>query len=357
MAHQSGHLPFFTLPVIRFIQFWMGKDPAFSARTSGSTSAPKTIFLSRKKIENSARMSLQYFQWNKEKEGFILCLPAENVGGFMVLARAFRADLDVLLLEPKANPFGEGFATLNLEKNWFVSLVPAQLLHLLSQDCRFTQTWSGILLGGGALPESSFSLVQKLHCPVFQSFGMTETVSHFAVRKIWDPVKNFLNPKGPYQVLPGIEIKTDAAQCLWVKGEITDFEWLPTHDLVQLEGIHAFSFLGRKDDMINSGGLKINPLDLIETWALAFPNDLSDVAFIGMEDPIWGQKVVMVMCHADPNKNWEKIIEEWKPYLDKKKFPKAIYLVPEIPKTKTMKTDKTALLQLINNLSPVWTKS
>lgn len=356
----SSYLPQFLGPVIRFLEFWFSDKPHFEASTSGSTSAPKSVLISRKKIQASAAMTLAFLKADSSTDGFILCLPADKAGGFMVLARALQGNLDVLLLEPTLSPFGL-FPLFADKRQWLVSLVPPQLDSVLDSDqfISASRNWKGILLGGAAIPRKTIYRVRSLNCPVYHTFGMTETVSHFAVRKIWDPSDVSFQPEAPYVLLPGMDMQISENQTLLVRGPVTEMEWTDTGDVAEraVGRTDAFYFLGRRDEVINSGGLKIHPDAVRKSWEQAFPRWQANPVFMGLEDEKWGWKLVMVLANSEiQGFPPEAFMADWAKSEDPKKLPKSVYCIPEIPRTSTMKTNIQALRTLLTGMNPVWEK-
>jgi O-succinylbenzoic acid--CoA ligase len=126
---ESGRVESYLLPVLAFLKFWLSDLEYFESKTSGSTSAPKVIRISRQQIEASANMTINRFALDPKKDGLVLCLSAEHVGGFMVLARGLIGNLDVQILNPTSDP--KFFIDLSPHRTWFISLVPLQFHFLL----------------------------------------------------------------------------------------------------------------------------------------------------------------------------------------------------------------------------------
>jgi O-succinylbenzoic acid--CoA ligase len=359
-ASAEGQLPPFADAIVRFLGFWFSEYSFFKVSTSGSTSEPKEILLSRERIRASVRLTLDFFKPDSKTEGFVLCLPAAKVGGLMVLARALEANMDVLLLEPSLSPFKAKSPEAE-EKKWLISMVPPQLESVLQSKEILEQSrnWKGVLLGGASVPQKLLLRIPRLKCPVYQSFGMTETVSHFALRKIWDPFQQLFTPDAPYIVLPGIEIRISPDYSLSVRGAVTEDQWIETHDLVkQAEGPRqSFFFLGRKDEVVNSGGLKIHPEEIRQSWNHFFSDLEKEPFFLGIEDDLLGEKLVMVWeDFSGQIKDIEKMMLEWAQHVDPVKLPRAVFFLSHIPATSTLKVNRSLLKSHLAGQTPVWQK-
>ena len=346
------------VPVADFLEFWFSDQAEFKTQTSGSTSSPKSIHISRARIVASAKATLDYFQFSSESDGMILCLSARHVGGFMVLARGLLADIDVWILEPSSKPIPEDSPMLSYKK-WFISLVPMQLEVFQDSERlqKASELWKGILLGGSSLSSLNISQTRFLRCPVYQSYGMTETVSHVAIRQILSD----LEQENPYTLLPGVDIDTDENERLMIKGAVTDFEWLQTNDRVKIVSPNAFFYLGRADDMINSGAIKMDPILLKKMYLRVFDWPDESVQVLGIPDETLGQKVVLILgtqfgSQLPDLKYLEAKVLELSSAIDSIFLPKAIYSVPDFPLTATFKIDKPALAQQVALLQPIWQK-
>jgi len=341
--------------VRKFCAFWFSEEIFWEANTSGSTSSPKTISLSRKLIEFSARNSLNWFAFDPKNVGFALTIPASSAGGFMLLARAFMAGIDVLLLPPSAQiPSQEAFPS---EKKWFVPMLPNQFNAFVRDEnaAECSRLFSEILLGGGPLDPSTMRDIQKLNCPVFHSYGMTETASHIGLRKIHPGPENPL-----FQSLEGIEIRLNKNDCLEIKSsEINNGEWLTSHDMAEIFEGNQFKIIGRSDFVVNSGGLKIHPEIVRSLISAHLPQEACDFELLGCPDDILGEKLAMVIFTQkeglkeilNPDNWFNAILNP----AERRTLPKSIYLIEEIrPILPGGKTDFMFLRKKIEEIVPVW---
>ncbi len=228
--------------VIEFIRKWLKGHQSFNFQTSGSTGKPKIIQLDRKLLEYSAEQTMEHL--NISAGSSLLCIPPQFIGGTMIIVRSLMYDLNLTVQSPSGVP--------NLEKEYdLLSLVPYQLERILEEEPQHLSRQRNILIGGGAIrPESESRIVSDMpSLAAYHTYGMTETASHIALRKLGQP--NF-RPLGDTE----IQITKDG--CLDIRGTLTGNKWMQTNDLVQLTP-DGFIWQGRLDFVINSGGLKISP--------------------------------------------------------------------------------------------------
>lgn len=236
------------IATFELIKKWKEGAQTFTFQSSGSTGVPKKIQASRKQLEASALRTLAYFDI---KEGVILnCLFAKHIGGAMQIVRALVGNLDLIVLEPSKNPFKGNFIPWN--KISLLSLVPYQLNDLLEFYIPELLKCKSILLGGSpANPKLKRLCKENNLTNVYETYGMTETLSHVAV-------KNSIADDS-FHALSGVSFFLNKDNTLVIDDEKLGLKRLETNDLVRLNSKGSFLFLGRKDNVINSGGLKFYP--------------------------------------------------------------------------------------------------
>lgn len=271
-----------------FCQQWLNGIEDFELKTSGSTGKPKIIEISRKQMEISAATTKAYFKIPYGST-LLCCLNTDMIAGKMMLVRAMEWNAELLFIKPKENP---------LEKLWletridFAAMVPLQVQACLSDELTILKLKkiSTLIIGGAP---SSGSLKEKIvyeRINAFQTFGMTETVSHFALAPI---TKDEL----VFETLPGVSIGTDEDGRLWVSAAMATKEKLQTNDIVELLNKSQFKWLGRADFTINSGGIKIQPEVLEPQLSPFIINDFGDIPFFifGKKDEKLGEKLILVL--------------------------------------------------------------
>jgi O-succinylbenzoic acid--CoA ligase len=360
LAEQYDHL----VPVISFLQYWFSDQTEWTTHTSGSTFEPKQISISRDQLEASARLHLNFFKPDPEIVGLVLCISARHVGGFMILVRALMANLDVLILPPSTNPIpADGLPSF---RRWFISMVPMQFYRLLEFGNlpAISQKWAGILLGGAPVSEQKEKAVSSLACPVYHTYGMTETVSHIAVRQI-HPSGNLKISEIGFDMLSGIDIRLNDKSCLAILGPVTGNKWIQTNDEAVLLSPTRFLLLGRADRIINSGGLKIHPDSVASLVLSLIPETHPEFDVLGLPDPDLGQRVTLVFYSQDSElfrqfwekTDWEKTIINVNDPSNRRILPKAVFTLPSRPMTVSQKTDFPAIRAALSAENPFWEKS
>ena len=299
--------------VFWLVNRWMNRATDFNFSTSGSTGIPKKVRISREKIEYSVLSTFEAIDPKRAIKSALLCLDPGFIGGAMVVFRALIEDLDLYIIEPSSDVISALPADYQTD---LVSMVPLQYEYLKPAD---VERFGTILVGGGALeirPENDASSAN-----VYATYGMTETVSHIALRKANETL---------YSTVGDIKTRLSEDDCLEFKGKITDDKWLKTNDIAVLHSPSTFQWVGRKDFIINSGGIKINP----ETIEQKLSDQIEDPFIISyLPDPKLGQKVVLVLAEDKPETLQFDV-------LGKYEVPKSIYEQQTIFKTASGKIDR-----------------
>ncbi|MGV3609325.1 MAG: AMP-binding protein [Fluviicola sp.] len=239
----------------KIIELWRAKSPDYYVKTSGSTGTPKSILLKRDQLEASARRSNSFFGLN-ENSCVLMPLSAHTIGGKMMLIRALVGNYSIHVVEPRANPLEE----IDPKSPYsFVSLVPYQVKCILEENPEKLTLFKNILLGGMGISPELEQTLSELKPRVYIGFGMTETVSHIALRKMNDPI---------YRALEGVHLEV-SNNCLVITDSVLRIDRMQTNDEVDLIDSTQFKWLGRSDFAINSGGIKIHPEALentIDEW-------------------------------------------------------------------------------------------
>lgn len=231
--------------VIRYFEKIRNREP-IRLFTSGSTGAPSPVDIQPAFLERAARDTNAFFGLGRGVKA-LLCLPVDKIGGLMMVARAFYGGFSLTVTDPRARPLEQVEGSFD-----FVSMVPYQALESGAALSRVKT----LLLGGAAIPPG-WQAPSGL--AVYQSYGMTETLSHVALRRY------NLAQEQPYQVLPGVELSQDAHNCLIIHAPKRGVNHLPTRDVAELlEGGKRFYLKGRRDNAVNSGGIKFFP-ETLET--------------------------------------------------------------------------------------------
>ena len=231
-----------------FLEDWWSPAPTMQLQTSGSTGTPKILHATRTAMLASAEATCRAFGL-KAGDSALLCLPLRYVAGKMMVVRALVGGLKLITAEPSSTPLASVDTAID-----FAPLVPMQMATTLASPGGMAalarvQT---ILLGGGFVNPSLEEQLQELPCRVFTSYGMTETLSHIALRAANGPQRSDW-----YTPLPGVKISLSAAQTLQISVAYLGINTLTTNDIAELAPDGRFRIIGRADAVINSGGIKI----------------------------------------------------------------------------------------------------
>lgn len=326
---------------ISFCKNWLGGNETFSQQSSGSTGTPKTIKIHRDQMIASANATGDFFNMN-ESIRLLCCLNPAYIAGKMMLVRAMVWNCEIELVEPSSDLLRE-ISEDNLPD--FVAMVPLQIETILSNSSSLEKLRkiSHIIIGGAPLSENLKGKIVSSGIRAYQTYGMTETVSHIALSRIES--ENLV-----YQTLKNVEIGQDERGALWAKSPMSGPKRIQTNDLVELKSENSFVWLGRADFVINSGGIKIHPeileTKLESTIACFFPN--SAFFFFGLKDPKLGEKLALfIQTDEKDSEKAELLQRELKLKLDRFEVPKEIHLIPKFEITSSGKLDRRKTILLI----------
>jgi len=298
-------------PVGDFLLDWFDGKAYIEMKTSGSTGTPKTIRVDKQAMVNSAIATGDFFGLHPGNKA-LQCLPVKYVAGKMMLIRSIILGLDLDYVAPNSHPME------NLDDDYdFAAMVPMQAQNSLKELNKVKK----LIVGGARISKSLEKELIKLPTDVYETYGMTETITHIAAKKVGEKV---------FTVLPHVTISYDDRNCLVIHApHIIAEETVVTNDLVELVNENQFLFLGRIDNVINSGGIKIMP----EQVEKKLDGKIDRRFFIAsMEDAELGEKVVLVV--EGTSFDIDKTIFEG---LDKYERPKEIVFVPNFKETENGK--------------------
>jgi len=233
-----------------FLIDWLDNKDYIIVNTSGSTGKPKAIKLQKEAMVHSASATGDFFNL-KPGDKALHCLSTEYIAGKMMLVRAIVLGLELDFIEPRSQ------LIFNDNKDYdFCALVPLQL----DQTKALCNNIKTIIVGGAPISNSLKASIQNMRSHVYETYGMTETITHIAVKKL----NNFQNTSGQvekalFKTLPKISISLDDRNCLMIKAPNLNKNTIITNDLVKLHTDSDFEWLGRHDNIINTGGVKVLP--------------------------------------------------------------------------------------------------
>ncbi len=329
----SAETPAWERVLHRFMLDWMDPAEAIVVETSGTTGRAKPIRVSKAAMRASARMTGRFFHLQSGDRA-LLCLPADHIAGQMMLVRAWELGLNLFTRAP------QGLTLHDLPQMAFAALVPTQLFRLLNEEGEGVQGLAcidNLLLGGAALTPAVHERVRQLPCRVYQSYGMTETLSHVALRRLQP------DPEAYYAALDGVAITVDGQGRLIIDAPHLGVERLLTNDVVRLVNSRQFEWLGRFDNVINSGGLKSHPEALERKFSAAGVPLLAEREFIvtSLVDERLGERIVLIVEGEDEG-GGEALLAQLAAYCTVYECPKAVYFMRHLPRTGSGKIQRRA---------------
>ena len=316
----------------QFFVDWFDANDFIKVQTSGSTGKPKAIKLRKEFMINSAFATGSFFDL-KEKTNALLCMSTDFIAGKMMLVRALVLGWNLDVIEPVSNPLE--IANGNYD---FSAMVPMQLQNSLSEIDRIKK----LIVGGGIVSSDLEKQLQNISTEVFSTFGMTETITHIAVRRLNHDVISSGVEKSLYQTLPNVSISKDERNCLVINAPKISENTIVTNDVVEIKSTTKFKWLGRFDNVINSGGIKLHPEEIENKLAKII---LQRFFVAGIPDEKLGEKLILIIEGDKINLDLSKVVS-----LTKFEKPKAIYFVDAFIETDTKKIQRNKTLDILFKL-------
>lgn len=321
----------------KFTLQWLGDNDFIEANTSGSTGVSKLIKIKKQAMVNSALATGVFF--NLEAGNSALhCLPTQFIAGKMMLVRAMVLGLELDIVEPKTS------LVFNINKTYhFCAMIPLQLENNLQTSSNIKT----IIVGGASVSNTLKQKIKNIASHVFETYGMTETVTHIALKKL----NNFSSlpdsitkqsAKTFFKTLPNITISQDERDCLIIEAPQLSEEKIITNDIVKIHSETEFEWLGRFDNVINSGGLKLVP----EQIEAKLQNKIQARFFIASKPhETLGEQLILVVEGSIDSIDASAFSE-----LKKHEKPKLIFTTKQFIETASGKIQRKKTLELTNNI-------
>ena len=297
-----------------FLAEWHDPSPFLEVQTSGSTGTPKRMRVRKDRMLNSARLTCDYLGLKKGDKA-LLCMPLRYIAGKMMVVRSLYAGLDLEVCEPSGHPLADwGDTPLR-----FAAMIPLQVYNTLrvpEERKRLEQT-DILIIGGGAIDAALEQEIRQMPNTVYSTYGMTETLSHIALRRLNGP-----EASPYYHPFPSVTLS------------LSPENTLP-------DG--SFAIIGRKDNIINSGGIKIQIEEVEERLR---PYLDRPYAITAAPDPRLGEAVVLLLASNLRGEMLTEVLASLPKYLR----PRHIIKVSEIPQTGSGKIDRAACRELARNI-------
>lgn len=307
-----------------FLEEWNNPSPYVHVQTSGSTGTPKPMLVEKQRMLNSARITCDFLGL-REGDTALLCMSLDYIAGKMMVVRSIERGLKLTTVEPSGHPLSTPHSPLS-----FAAMVPMQVYNTLqvAEECERLKQIRHLIIGGGAIDDALASALKTFPNHVWSTYGMTETLSHIALRRLNGPEASEW-----YTPFPSVKVSLNEDSCLVIDAPLVCPSRLVTNDIAELSSGTVpnikFRILGRKDNVICSGGIKIQ----IETVERQLRPHLQTPFLITKRpDAKFGEAVVLLT---------EGAVDEGRrvcaQVLPKYNQPKAYLHVDKIPLTATGK--------------------
>lgn len=334
------------MTVEAFLAEWNDGTDRLLVHTSGSTGTPKPIWVEKRKMLASARITCDFLNL-KPHDTALLCMPLDYIAGKMMVVRSIERNLQLTAVKPSNHPLrvmGEG-SRVKDEPFSLVAMVPSQVYCTLQvpEERQRLQAARHLIIGGGAISQELEHELQSFPNAVWSTYGMTETLSHIALRRLNGPEASQW-----YEPFPSVTVSLNANGCLVIDAPLVHDGILSTNDIAEIapDG-RRFRIIGRKDNVICSGGIKMQMEKIEAKLAASLPpkDDRRTFCITKRPDPKFGE--VVALLTTEHRTDWQHLFDvSLSPY----EHPKVIIPVDAIPLTATGKIDRRAAHQLsVNN--------
>ena len=304
----------------KFITDWFDASLYMIAQTSGSTGEPKPIQLLKSDMRASAQMTNRFFNITSDST-FLLSLSPNYIAGKMMIVRWLEADAEMIEQTPSSNPLNQPLQN----QITLSAMVPSQVVNVLNDTSSLAQLSKieNLIVGGAPLDAETEKRITKTSLNAYATYGMTETLSHVALRKV--------GAEESYFALPGVTFSQDERGCLKIDVPHLSIKEVTTNDMVDLIDSTHFVWKGRFDNVINSGGVKIFPEEIEKLIA---PYLKERFYVVGTPDTIWGEICTLVIEGEEWSQEKEQnLLMQLKEALPKHKSPKQIKFLSKFVET------------------------
>lgn len=318
-----------------FLEEWNNSAECVLVHTSGSTGKPKPMMVEKKRMLASARITCDFLGL-KKGDTALLCMPLDYIAGKMVVVRSIERGLRIIDVKPSGHPLKD-----ITEIPTFAAMVPMQVFNSMqdAEECKKLRAIKHLIIGGGAIDAGMAEVLKSFPNAVWSTYGMTETLSHIALRRLsGNDADEYYTP------FDSVDISIAEDGCLVINAhEVCSCE-LKTNDIVEMAPDNRrFKIIGRKDNVIDSGGIKMHIEDI---EAKIKPHLKCPFIITKKKDSKFGEKVVMLVC----DDNIEDVNRICTDVLTPYECPKEILTVDKIPTTETGKPSRAEAERLAEKI-------
>lgn len=318
-----------------FLDEWKNESQTIKVYTSGSTGKPKEITVEKARMEASARLTCDFLGL-REGDTALLCMPLDYIAGKMVVVRSLVRNLRLINVPPSSHPLSDINNYLS-----FAAMVPLQVIRTMENEIERErlQKIENLIIGGGAIDDDLEKQLRTFPNAVWSTYGMTETLSHIALRRISGPEASLW-----YTPFSNVSISLSSSGTLKIYAPTVCNEELLTNDIAEINSQGQFRILGRVDNTINSGGIKIQIEEVERQIRQHLSNNSTakhKFAITSRKDPEYGEIVVLLVQDtaeeedlSQIKKTFDSLPHYWR--------PKQVIKVDNLPLTGTGKPDRAA---------------
>ena len=322
------------MELTEFLAEWHNDNDRILVHTSGSTGKPKPMMVEKRRMLNSARITCDFLGL-KPGDTALLCMSLDYIAGKMMVVRSLQRGLQLTCVNPSSHPLADE----TLPSFTFAAMVPMQVYNTLKvpEERERLMHIRHLIIGGGAISDELAQMIKPLPNAVWSTYGMTETLSHIALRRLNGPDASLW-----YTPFDGVEVSLNAEGCLVIAAPLVCEKPLATHDIAELStdartGKTRFRIKGRKDNVICSGGIKIQ----IEEVEEALRPYLSDpFMIVKKQDAMLGEMAVLLT----EGKNLTLVEEKCRNTLPPYWVPRMFLHIDHLPLTETGKPKRTGVV-------------
>ncbi|MEM9023753.1 MAG: AMP-binding protein, partial [Bacteroidota bacterium] len=316
-----------------FVRTWWDESEHVTVHTSGSTGTPTAINLAKRSMRESARMTGNFLHL-KPGQTALCCLPCDFIAGKMMLVRTWELGLNLAVVPPSGNPLAHVSTQID-----FAAMTPFQVARVMEDPTTRDrlQRIGCLIIGGGAIPGPLVARIAKLPNAVYATYGMTETITHVAMQRLNGP-----SATSYFEALPGVTFSTDDRECLVITAPHLVAQPLVTNDMVRLHNAQRFTWLGRADHVINTGGIKVFPEEVERKIDRLVPYRFF---LTGQPHPELGEAVVLIVEGAPDASERNELLDRVREAVTRFERPQGLISIPAFVETANGKVQRKATLQ------------
>lgn len=316
--------------IYSFLTDWASKKGSITVQTSGSTGDPKPIELLKSDMIASAELTCEHFNLLKG-DSALLCLPTKYIAGKMMLVRAMVQGLELISVQPSSCPTIENYDSID-----FAAMTPMQVRKVLQNNKKGLNSIKQLIIGGAPVDHILEKELQSIPTACYSTFGMTETITHIAVKKL-----NGSDKSEYYTALKNITFETGKESNLIIKAPYLSDLTFTTSDIVLLSGSHLFKWKGRTNNTINSGGVKLHPEQIENKIQPVLPEHRFFIS--SQPNSLLGEELILIVESTSPLLD---LLTQLKSVLTNYEVPKQVFYTSTFVETETGKVNRIKTQEL-----------